>query len=138
MDTFKLKVVAHDKVFYDGDAQSLFVPAPDGQYQILAHHAECVVAVEPGEMRIVDKDGKDLVGVCGRGFLDYHMKEDLAEVLIDTIEKPEEIDVRRAQEEKERAEEELRQKQSMLEYRQSQLELAKAMARLKAASKYRK
>lgn len=49
-------------------------------------------------------------------------------------EKPEEIDVRRAEEAKQRAEERLRQKQSIHEYYHSRAALARAMARLKATS----
>ena len=53
-------------------------------------------------------------------------------ILVDTAERPEEIDVRRAEEAKERAEERLRQKQSIREYHLSKAALARAMARLKA------
>lgn len=52
-------------------------------------------------------------------------------LLVDTAERPSEIDVRRAKEAKERAQEQLRQKQSQLEYFQSQASLSRAMSRLK-------
>ena len=48
-----------------------------------------------------------------------------------SVERPEEIDIRRAQEAKERAEEQLRQKQSIQEYHMNQLALARAMTRLR-------
>ena len=54
-------------------------------------------------------------------------------VLVNTAERPEDIDVKRAEEAKERAEERLRQKQSIQEYHLSQASLARAMARLKAS-----
>ena len=54
-------------------------------------------------------------------------------ILVDTAEKPEEIDIKRAKEARERAEEQLRQKQSMQEYYVSKASLARAMARMKAA-----
>ena len=53
-----------------------------------------------------------------------------------SVESPEEIDIRRAQEAKERAEEQLRQKQSIQEYHVSQASMARAMLRLKEAGKY--
>ena len=59
------------------------------------------------------------------------------EVLVDTIERPEEIDVRRAREAKERVEERMRQHQSKMEYHRNAASLARAMARLKEANKYR-
>ena len=55
---------------------------------------------------------------------------------MNTIELPEEIDIRRAQEAKQQAEEELRQKQSIQEYYQSKASLARAMARLRGAEKH--
>ena len=47
------------------------------------------------------------------------------------FEKPEDIDVRRAREQKERAEEQLRQKQSIQQYYHTQASLARAMNRLR-------
>ena len=54
-------------------------------------------------------------------------------VLADSIERPEDIDLKRAQDAKERAQEQLRQKQSQQEYYISKASLARAMARMKAA-----
>ena len=59
------------------------------------------------------------------------------EILVDTIELPEEIDIRRAKEAKERAEERLLQHKSRMEYYRNTTSLARAMARLKEANKYR-
>ena len=59
------------------------------------------------------------------------------EILVDTIERPEEIDIRRAKEAKERAEERLLQHKSRMEYYRNTTSLARAMARLKEANKYR-
>ena len=51
----------------------------------------------------------------------------------DTAERPEDIDVRRAQEQQERAQEQMRQKQSIQEYYHTQASLARAMTRLRVA-----
>jgi len=56
-------------------------------------------------------------------------------VLVETAERPEEIDEVRAKEALERAEEQLRQKQSIREYYHSRASLARAMTRLKATSR---
>ena len=62
-----------------------------------------------------------------------HLMNNRVSVLVNTAERPEDIDVKRAEEAKERAEERLRQKQSIQEYHLSQASLARAMARLKAS-----
>lgn len=135
METFHLKLIAYDEIFYDDEAASIVLPALDGEMQILPHHEDYVIALKEGEIRITAPDGKVIPAVCGSGFVE--IKQNSAEVLVDTIERPEEIDVRRAREAKERIEERMRQQQSQLEYHRNSASLARAMARLKEASKYK-
>ena len=52
-------------------------------------------------------------------------------LLVESVERPEEIDIARAQEAKERALEKIRQKQSIQEYYHTQASLSRAMARLR-------
>ena len=133
MNTFSLKVIACDKVFYDGRCAQVVLPLHDGLKAIQAHHENMVFAVEVGEIRILEENGNTIYGVTGTGFA--QIINNRATVIVDTCESPEEIDVRRAQEAKERAEEQLRQKQSIEEYHRSKASLARAMARLKVGSK---
>ena len=110
MTRFELKVVASDHVFYDGPCVSLTIPCTDGEKQILAHHEATLMAMTNGVLRMVDNK---------------------VTVIVDTVEKPEEIDANRARRAKARAEERLRQKQSIHEYYKNQAALSRAMARLK-------
>ena len=57
-------------------------------------------------------------------------------IIVDSVERPEEIDARRAQEALERAQEAMRQKQSIQEYHMSQANIARAMARLAVKKHY--
>ncbi len=134
MDTFYLKVIAADHVFFHGRCQSLIVPAVDGEKGILPHHENMVIALNDGEIRIKKEDGTTLIGISGIGFV--QIANNRVTLLVETAEHPEEIDRKRAIEAKERAMELLRQKQSIKEYKSSQAALARAMSRLKAASKY--
>ena len=60
MDTFGLKIIASDGVFYAGRCQKLTIPAPDGEKGILAHHENMVIAVTVGIARMnVDGDGME-------------------------------------------------------------------------------
>lgn len=135
MDTFKLKIVASNRVFYDGQAQALVVPGLDGgEIGFLARHENCVTPVEVGEMRVKDAEGKVIHAFVGSGFLEFVNNE--ATLVCVSAELPEEIDERRAREAKERAEEELRQQRSVYEYHHSQANLARAMERLKVKKRY--
>ena len=106
MSTFHLKIIAYDKIFYDDEAASVVLPAIDGEVQILTNHEECVVALKTGEVRIGTPKGEMIPAVCGSGFAEV-TSDNQVEILVDTIERPEEIDIRRAKEAKERAEERL-------------------------------
>ena len=117
MDTFGLKIIASDKVFYEGRCRKLIIPAPDGEKGILPNHENMVIAIAVGTAK-VQLAGEDEWSVT---------------LLVDTAERPEDIDVRRAQEQQERAQEQMRQKQSIQEYYHTQASLARAMTRLRVA-----
>lgn len=135
MNTFKLKIIASNKIFFDGDAQSLVIPNIDkGLEGFLANHENCIMPVETGEMKITDADGKVIEAFVGNGFLEF--LDNTAMLVCISAELPEEIDERRAQEAKDRAEEELRQQRSQLEYYHSQANLARAMERLKIKNRH--
>lgn len=135
MKTFKLKIVASNKIFFDGDAKQLIVPLLDfGSEGFLANHENCVVPIETGEMKITDADDKVIDAFVGNGFLEF--LDNSALLVCISAELPDEIDARRAQEAKERAEEEMRQKRSQLEYYHSQANLARAMERLKIKNRH--
>lgn len=135
MNTFKLKVVASNRVFFNGECSSLVIPIYDGELGVLANHDEFVSAVEAGEMRIKDENGKLIEAFVGTGYIEYIDNE--AVLVCTSAELPEEIDARRAQEAKIRAEEELRQQHSIMEYHRSQASLARAMERLKVKNKHK-
>lgn len=132
-NTFSLKVIACDRVFFDGRCIQVILPLEDGKKAVQAHHENMVFAVEIGEIQIQKEDGEWIYGVTGTGFA--QVMNNRAMVIVDTCEYPEEIDIYRAREAKERAEEQLRQKQSIQEYHRSKASLARAMSRLKAGNR---
>ena len=97
------------------------------------YHEDTVTAVVAGELRF-KVDGEWKVCVVGEGFAD--VTRDFVVIVVDTVERPEDIDIIRAREAKTRAEERLKQKQSRLQYYHTQAALSRAMARLKVTSKY--
>lgn len=135
MNTFKLKIIASNRTFFDDEAQQLVVPLVDGGSQgFLAKHENCIVPIESGEMKITDSQGKEISAYVGNGFLEF--LDNTAILVCISAELPEEIDARRAQEAKERAEEDMRLKQSQREYYHSQANLARAMDRLKIKNRH--
>lgn len=131
MDTFGLKIIASDKVFYEGRCRNLIIPAPDGEVGLLPRHENMVIAIEVGIARMEVEAGEWNEIAVGTGFAE--IVNNRVTLLVDTAERPEDIDVRRAQEQKERAEEQMRQKRSIQQYYHTQASLARAMNRLRLA-----
>ena len=132
MDTFGLKIIASDKVFYEGRCRKLIIPTPDGEKGILPNHENMVIAIAVGTAKVElagEEEWRELA--VGTGFAE--IVNNRVTLLVDTAERPEDIDVRRAQEQQERAEEQMRQKQSTQEYYHTQASLARAMTRLRVA-----
>ncbi len=134
MNTFSLRIIASDKIFFEGKATSIILPATDGLKQILAHHENLVIAINNGEAVFKTEDGNEHKVVLGLGFAEAINNR--VTVLVDTAERPEDIDEKRAQAALERAKEQMRQKQSLQEYHHSQASMARAMTRLKFKDKH--
>ena len=100
-ETFGLEIYASNKLAYAGRAQKLIIPAVDGEQGFLAHHANVVAAIIPGEMRFEDADGNEYVFAVSSGFVE--MINNRAKLFCLSVESPDEIDIRRAQEAKERS-----------------------------------
>ena len=113
MDTFGLKIIASDKVFYEGRCRKLTIPAPDGEMGILPNHENMVIAIAVGIAYMEAEEGKRQDIALGQGFAE--IVNNRVTLIVDTAENPEDIDVRHAEEQRERAQEQMRQKQSIQE-----------------------
>ena len=134
MNSFYLRILSANREFFRGKCRSLIVPAFDGQKEILAHHEDMVIAINEGEMRFQEADSDNWeYAVVGMGFV--QIMNNRVTLLVETAERPEEIDLARALQAKERAEEQVRQKQSIQEFYHSQASLGRAMSRLKTAGR---
>ena len=130
-NTFGLEIYASNRQFYVGRGQSITFPVEDGEMQVLPHHEDMIAAIVPGEMVFVDPEGNKTTVAVSAGFIEVFNNR--VKVFALTVERPEEIDIRHAQEQRERAEERMRQKQSIQEYYHTQASLARAMNRLRLA-----
>lgn len=128
MRTFQLDIVAPRRSFYSGPAEELTFQSVDGSYGVLAGHEPTLTALAEGLIRF-KVDGQWYEGITSDGFVE--IMPDYVRLLTMSIERPEEIDLIRAQQAKERAEEKLRRQKGREEYIQSQAALARALARLK-------
>ncbi len=135
MNKFILNITASSGEFYQGYCEDLTLPTGDGVYGVQAGHSPVLVALHMGIMHFeVDGVGRDVL--VGDGIAE--VTPSYVMVLVDSAERPEDIDRNRAEEARIRAQERLQHQQSMHEYYQSKIALNRAMQRLQAAAKYRR
>ena len=132
MDQFTVYILAADEPFYEGPCESLSVPTITGMYGVLAHHTNVIMAIVPGTLHYRCPGQEEQLAAVSAGLMKVENGEVL--ILVDSAERPEEIDANRAKRAADRAKEELLQKKSIQEYRMAQSNLARALSRLQVKS----
>ena len=129
MDTFLVHILAADRTLYEGPCVSLTIPTSDGERGILAHHSSMMAAIVPGMIRYQPPGQETQVAAVSPGMVKVEANEVL--VLVDSAERPEEIDEARARRKADEAREAMLQKKSIQEYQLAQSTLARALNRLR-------
>ena len=135
MNSFILNITASSGEFYQGSCESMVLPVKDGVYGVQAGHSPVLVAIHMGMLKFT-VDGETREILVGDGIAE--VTPTFVLLLVDSAERPEDIDRNRAEAARIRAAERLQHKQSMHEYYQSKIALDRAMQRLQAASKYKR
>ena len=133
MKTFMLSVLAADSCIYVGECSSVILPAADGQYGVLADHSNTISAVVPGLLEYTLPNGEVQSVAVSNGMVKIENNEVM--ILVDSAERPEEIDIRRAERAAAEAREQMLQKKSIMEYRTAEAYLARALNRIKVGRK---
>lgn len=133
MKLFTLHLYGADRVFYEGECESVIVPAVDGQYGVLADHSNLITAIVPGELTFTAPGESPLTVAVAGGIMKVEDNDVL--ILVDSVLRPEEIDADLAREEEAAAREALLQSKGRVEYRSAQAQLARAITKLKVRRK---
>lgn len=134
MEPFKVRILSADHPVYEGPCLSLVVPIGDGLYGILAHHSNMIAAVIPGEMTIRVPDREPATIAVSDGLVKVEDNEVL--LLVESAERPEDIDLHRSELRAAQAREALIQKASIQSHRMAEATLARAMNRLRVRRHY--
>lgn len=135
MNTFALKVLAAEKPFYEGECVSLVIPTINGQHGIQANHSNTIAAIVPGMMKFTAPDGEVTIAAVSEGIIKIENNQVL--LLVDTAERPEEIDRNHAERSAAEAKEAMLQKKSIQDYHAAQAKMARAISRLKVKNTVR-
>ncbi|MDR0519022.1 MAG: ATP synthase F1 subunit epsilon [Clostridiales Family XIII bacterium] len=135
-NTFKLQMVTPESLFYEGDAELVIVRTMEGDEGFMAGHSWACKLLDVGEIWIKEAGKKDFrIAAGAQGFID--VKDEIM-VFVDAAEWQGDIDISRAQTEKERAEATLNSRKGTPkdddeEYNQARVSLNKAINRMKVA-----
>lgn len=95
---FKLEIITPEEVIFSSNIYSLRVPAHDGELGVLPGHAPLLASLNPGIVRVrrsEESDREEYFSISG-GFLDVGPEQSI--VLADACERPDGIDLDRAEE----------------------------------------
>lgn len=97
MNEFSLRILEVDGEFYNGQCVSIVVPTTEGSYGIQANHVNLFSALKTGTIKYTLPDGKVCYAAVSGGMIKVEDNEVL--ILADSVESPDEIDVKRATQE---------------------------------------
>ncbi|HEY4962584.1 MAG TPA: F0F1 ATP synthase subunit epsilon [Terriglobales bacterium] len=129
-DTFQLEIVTPDKLVVKETADEVQIPGKAGYMDVLPGHAPLITELMIGEIAYKHGGTTEHLSVAW-GFAE--VLPDKVTVLAQTAERPEEIDVKRAQEAKARAEAALAKAEADLDFDVTLSALKRAEVRLKVA-----
>jgi len=126
-----IDIVTPEKKVYEGRIRSLEAPGIDGEFGVLPEHAPFATVLAPGVVEISHEDGRrELMAVSG-GYVEVTREKVI--LLVETAERPGEVDVETLKRRKEEQEKLLKAKDKKdVDYDAIQIALIREMKRLRA------
>jgi F-type H+-transporting ATPase subunit epsilon len=128
---FTLDIVTLKKVAFSEAIKSVNAPGTEGYFSILVNHTPFVSSLKAGIIKVTRENEETSTFSMSGGFLMTDGKKVI--LLADAVERPEEIDVSRAQAAKERAEKRIAERTPDVNIDRARLALLRALNRLKIA-----
>ncbi len=134
MQTFRLRIITPEKVFFEGDAVQIIARTSAGNVGILAGHSPYVANVLPSPLKIKTADGEESrTAAISSGII--KADKDGVSVVAEAVEWAEDIDVLRAQRARDAANKILEENRSQKEFERAEQRLKKALNRLTVAGR---
>ena len=131
-DNFQIEIVTPEKMVVKDVAEEMQIPGKNGYLGILPGHAPLITELAVGEISYRKGGTRHYLSVAW-GFAE--VLPDKVTILAETAERPDEINVGRAQEAKRRAEEEFRTAQKEEDFTHAEAALKRAETRLDVAQR---
>ena len=127
-----LKIITPEKIVFESDVDSITAQGVNGSFGILPDHIPFMAALDVDTAEVLKDGNKIIFSIIGGAF---QFKQNEAIILTEAAEISSDIDAQRAKLAKERAEASLSTAQTPRDVKIANAAIARAMARLKAASK---
>lgn len=127
--TFQLKIIAPERIFYEGDVTFVEFRTTEGDIGVYPGHISLTSIIAPGIMKIHTPSGEIKEAALLEGFSEILADE--VTILAEAVEWPEEIDVNRAKEAQVRAERRLQSEDGDMD--RAELALKRALIRQRIA-----
>ena len=124
--TFRLEIIAPERVFYTGDVCMAEYTTTEGNVGVLAGHIPMTQILAPGVLTITEDENTRKTAALHSGFVEIGPEK--MTILAESVEWPEEIDVKRAEEARIRAQRRLDIKEGK-DIKRAELALRRALIR---------
>ncbi len=132
------KIVTPERVAFEGNVVQVSVPTTSGEITILPHHIALVSVIAPGEMKVRDEHGQELLFAVSGGCVEVQPNNEVA-ILSDSADRVEEIDVAKAEEAHARAVAEMEKLKNVadVDFTRLQAVIERETNRVRVGKKYR-
>lgn len=131
-ELFQLRIVAPDRVFYEGQVTMVEMNTGDGGIGVYARHIPLTTTIEPGIVTIHEESQVKIAAVHA-GFV--VIMPDKVTLMAEVCEWPDEIDIERAEEARIRAERRLADNNPEINTTRAELALRRALVRMEAGKR---
>jgi F-type H+-transporting ATPase subunit epsilon len=131
--TFQLLIITPKQKVFDGPIDLLNVMTSAGQLGILARHTPLLSVVQTSALHLVEGNTTTYYATSG-GVIS--VQRDKVLLLLDTIERADQIDLQRAKASLQRAEKRLKQKEEKTEELRIKASITRALNRIQVKEKY--
>jgi F-type H+-transporting ATPase subunit epsilon len=128
-----VKVMAPDRIFYEGQVSFMEFNTTEGIVGIYPKHIPMTVVIAPGVLKLVEDNGDTKEAALLSGFAE--VLGDSITILAESVEWPDEIDVKRAEEARIRAERRI--KDSSQDLNRAELALKRSVVRMQLGAKWK-
>ena len=128
-----VKIMAPDRIFYEGQVSFIEFNTTEGIVGIYPKHIPMTVVISPGVLKLVEENGDTKEAALHSGFVEV-LGESIT-ILAESVEWPDEIDIRRADEARIRAERRI--KDDSQDMNRAELALKRSVVRMQLGNKWK-